>query len=83
MSNQKKSEPRHLGGYEQKLYRFLYQGDGNSCKSLIEHRKLYHFFTFFIFFGGKGNQVGSRQSPVGSVNQRSKVRSQRSEKIET
>jgi len=31
------------------LYPFLYQGGGNRRKWLIEHPKLYRFFTFFIF----------------------------------
>jgi len=37
---------------------------------LLGHGSLqqnYRFFTVFIFSGGKGNQVGSRQWAVGSL----------------
>jgi len=35
------------------LYRFLYHAGANRCKSLIEHPKLYLFFTNFLFSAGK------------------------------
>jgi len=75
----KKSEPRYPGGYQQKLYPFLYQGGGNRRKWLIEHPKLYRFFTFFIFSGGKGNDNGSRQLAVGSWQRKSEIKGQKSE----